>query len=715
MDVGDGRFDFTGSGFGEVINQGTISISDGGFAVLAAPYVENSGVIRADLGTITLAAANANSTVFGSSADVGVEANARANITANSGLAAAGNITLTGGLTVTAVADGLSMTAKSLFGDTAAASVFAVANADALASAFGDITIGGDITVGANATLTGAVAVASGSSFGEGAIRAEAFAALDLLGSADIGVVGNVTVTGTALNTAVATLIASSPVDVYAQASYAMAYARLDMGSFGTAETIDFGGVTTVTAEAELFASADADLSGDGIAAFVEGLTTYADATASADLEASDSVTTGGLTVTGTVLQTASATMTGDAAANVLASNTAYDTAYAYLTVNAPNGNVTINGDVKVNARYDSIASASGGGNAISVVEKASSAIAYASANIDAGSDDVRIGSLDNPSDVDVVARAKSAGDNAEDAYASGTLDIEASDNIEIVAGLGDTLAVAAIVQSDDSATAYATMNLTATGVETSNISIIGDIGVLAGALAPVNEFASGNLFIGASENVDIAFVNVEPSVVTQNLAGDPAVLVQLTQADINALFVDPDSGLPLDPTPPFNVNLGDFIGGSFYGAAIDVSFGGDATVTVCTLAGLCVPIVEEDNSAGEDTAVLVSVLTGSTPGGGTPAGTPGGDTTTGVGTTGGGGEGGLGGIAPAAGESGDFFSTGDGGFGVDSSGTVTFSELAPKPGKGQGNNACGVVLSCPANDGPPPGQSGGDDDDDDT
>ena len=57
--AGDGLFDFSGSGFGEVINQGTINVSDGGFAVLAAPYVENSGVIRADLGSITLASTNA--------------------------------------------------------------------------------------------------------------------------------------------------------------------------------------------------------------------------------------------------------------------------------------------------------------------------------------------------------------------------------------------------------------------------------------------------------------------------------------------------------------------------------------------------------------------------------------------------------------------------------------------------------------------------------
>jgi filamentous hemagglutinin family protein len=59
VDNSDGSFDFSGSGFGEVINQGSINISNGGFAVLAAPYVENSGIIRADLGSITLASTNA--------------------------------------------------------------------------------------------------------------------------------------------------------------------------------------------------------------------------------------------------------------------------------------------------------------------------------------------------------------------------------------------------------------------------------------------------------------------------------------------------------------------------------------------------------------------------------------------------------------------------------------------------------------------------------
>jgi len=47
----------SGSG-GSVINQGQITVSNGGFAILAAPYVQNTGFIKADLGTVALAGTN---------------------------------------------------------------------------------------------------------------------------------------------------------------------------------------------------------------------------------------------------------------------------------------------------------------------------------------------------------------------------------------------------------------------------------------------------------------------------------------------------------------------------------------------------------------------------------------------------------------------------------------------------------------------------------
>ncbi|MGD8630264.1 MAG: filamentous hemagglutinin N-terminal domain-containing protein, partial [Gammaproteobacteria bacterium] len=48
-------YTFSGTGYGSIINNGTITVSDGGFAILAAPYVENNGFIKADLGQVELA------------------------------------------------------------------------------------------------------------------------------------------------------------------------------------------------------------------------------------------------------------------------------------------------------------------------------------------------------------------------------------------------------------------------------------------------------------------------------------------------------------------------------------------------------------------------------------------------------------------------------------------------------------------------------------
>lgn len=53
---GDNRLQFTGSDGGEVVNDGLISVADGGLAAFVAPSVRNSGVIRARVGKVTLAA-----------------------------------------------------------------------------------------------------------------------------------------------------------------------------------------------------------------------------------------------------------------------------------------------------------------------------------------------------------------------------------------------------------------------------------------------------------------------------------------------------------------------------------------------------------------------------------------------------------------------------------------------------------------------------------
>lgn len=74
--------------------------------------------------------------------------------------------------------------------------------------------------------------------------------------------------------------------------------------------------------------------------------------------------------------------------------------------------------------------------------------------------------------------------------------------------------------------------------------------------------------------------------------------------------------------------------------------------------------------------------------------GTPDFDPNSGTGAGTGGGT--LGDITPAAGGAPDFFSTGVGGFAVDSTGNVTFSELPPQPSTGGGSSFCGVAWWCP-------------------
>ncbi len=53
------QYSFSGATAGSVVNHGSITVSDGGFAILAAPEVHNTGVIQADLGEIHLAATTA--------------------------------------------------------------------------------------------------------------------------------------------------------------------------------------------------------------------------------------------------------------------------------------------------------------------------------------------------------------------------------------------------------------------------------------------------------------------------------------------------------------------------------------------------------------------------------------------------------------------------------------------------------------------------------
>lgn len=61
---GNYEFKLSGSPDASIVNLGTISVTDGGFAALVAPGVRNDGVIRANLGKVSLASANAFSLDF---------------------------------------------------------------------------------------------------------------------------------------------------------------------------------------------------------------------------------------------------------------------------------------------------------------------------------------------------------------------------------------------------------------------------------------------------------------------------------------------------------------------------------------------------------------------------------------------------------------------------------------------------------------------------
>src|ERR1043165_1404036 len=56
--AGSLNFNIPGRSDASVVNLGTITASDGGFAALVAPGVRNSGVITANLGSVALASAN---------------------------------------------------------------------------------------------------------------------------------------------------------------------------------------------------------------------------------------------------------------------------------------------------------------------------------------------------------------------------------------------------------------------------------------------------------------------------------------------------------------------------------------------------------------------------------------------------------------------------------------------------------------------------------
>jgi|GEM_PF-3143709 len=53
---GDGKFELSNFGDGSVVNNGTMTVAEGGLAALVAPHAANNGIINAKLGTVALAA-----------------------------------------------------------------------------------------------------------------------------------------------------------------------------------------------------------------------------------------------------------------------------------------------------------------------------------------------------------------------------------------------------------------------------------------------------------------------------------------------------------------------------------------------------------------------------------------------------------------------------------------------------------------------------------
>jgi len=158
-----GSFSFSGTGYGTVLNSGSIHVSDGGFAVLAAPYVANTGFIKANLGSIELASANdftvdfrgdglIGFTVSKSTLDGIVEADKALGVD-NSGTLSAGS----GAIGISASAASSIVQSVVNLDGVVDASAFGV-NADGgtiLVASIGDISIGGEVSADGSGTGNG--------------------------------------------------------------------------------------------------------------------------------------------------------------------------------------------------------------------------------------------------------------------------------------------------------------------------------------------------------------------------------------------------------------------------------------------------------------------------------------------------------------------------------------------------------------------------------
>nr|WP_322032870.1 YDG domain-containing protein [Paraburkholderia sp. J76] len=107
---------FSGNGTGSVVNQGTITVADGGYAVLLGNKVSNQGVITARLGTIALAGGSAATLTFDSArlVHVQVDASTLGNLAENHELLVAdgGQVVMTAGARDALLASAVNNTGK---------------------------------------------------------------------------------------------------------------------------------------------------------------------------------------------------------------------------------------------------------------------------------------------------------------------------------------------------------------------------------------------------------------------------------------------------------------------------------------------------------------------------------------------------------------------------------------------------------------------------
>jgi filamentous hemagglutinin family protein len=319
----ESSYRFSGNGgdnYAAIVNNGDITVSDGGFAVLAAPYVENNGLIKADLGQVELASTN----------DFTIEVDLRGDglITFNT----SGEI-LEGETNPLGVDSSGTLQSKSghvyLSANMASDIVEGVVNLNGVVDADQFVSTPDGTTMVASAALPAA--------YPGGTIKVESTGDINIGGGADIHAIGGETVTatfsaerdinmGTAADPAAITLQADST-------SHASASLEMITASEGGAGTLNIsGGVIEI----------DADTAGTTAAATVvlEGaeVDINADINVHAKVESPDSGNTDALAVL-------------DVIAN---GEIEYDTSHNVVSYDEP-GDLTLVGNINVSA-----ASASG-------------------------------------------------------------------------------------------------------------------------------------------------------------------------------------------------------------------------------------------------------------------------------------------------------------------------------------------------------------------